>query len=224
MKRPVKKVKRFNDGGSTGDYAGDDPIVKYRMGKMSEADTYEALGQKDLANASRAKEPKAEPKTVTTPEPEKESFESGFTPTEDLNPKAKAAPKPVVKPAAPKVESKPVVKAETKEKTEPKVNGKTFSETISSSKSKDQEDKKLSAAEIAKIQREGISGKKDTDQKMPEPKSAGKKFREFFGSKYKEGGTVKRSSASKRGDGIATKGHTRGTMVMCGGGYMGKKK
>jgi hypothetical protein len=41
---------------------------------------------------------------------------------------------------------------------------------------------------------------------------------------FKRGGSVKRSSASSRADGCATKGHTRGTMVMCGGGYMGKKK
>jgi len=52
-----KRTKRFDEGG----YTGDDPIVKYRMGKLSEADTYDALGQKDLANASRAKEPKAAP-------------------------------------------------------------------------------------------------------------------------------------------------------------------
>ena len=39
----------------------------------------------------------------------------------------------------------------------------------------------------------------------------------------KSGGSV--SSASKRADGIATKGKTRGTMVMCGGGMAyGKKK
>ena len=62
MKRPVKKVRRFNDGG----YAGDDPIVKYRMGQLSEADTYDALGQKDLANASRAKEPTPAPKPTVT--------------------------------------------------------------------------------------------------------------------------------------------------------------
>ena len=47
-----RKIKRFESGG----YTGDDPIVKYRMGQLSEADTYDALGQKDLADASRAKE------------------------------------------------------------------------------------------------------------------------------------------------------------------------
>ena len=38
---------------------------------------------------------------------------------------------------------------------------------------------------------------------------------------YKKGGSV--SSASKRADGIAQRGKTRGTMVMCGGG-MAKRK
>ena len=37
-----------------------------------------------------------------------------------------------------------------------------------------------------------------------------------------KGGKV--SSASKRADGIAQRGKTRGTMVMCGGGYMKGKK
>jgi hypothetical protein len=41
-------------------------------------------------------------------------------------------------------------------------------------------------------------------------------------TRLKSGGSV--SSASKRADGIATKGKTRGTMVMCGGGMMKGKK
>ena len=40
--------------------------------------------------------------------------------------------------------------------------------------------------------------------------------------KMKTGGKV--SSASSRADGCATKGHTRGTIVMCGGGMMKGKK
>ena len=40
---------------------------------------------------------------------------------------------------------------------------------------------------------------------------------------YKAGGNV--SSASKRADGVAQRGKTKGTMVaMCGGGYMKGKK
>jgi hypothetical protein len=38
----------------------------------------------------------------------------------------------------------------------------------------------------------------------------------------KKGGKV--SSASARGDGIAQRGKTKGTMIMCGGGYAKGKK
>jgi hypothetical protein len=44
----------------------------------------------------------------------------------------------------------------------------------------------------------------------------------FPGAKFKSGGSV--SSASKRGDGIAQRGKTRGIMVMCGGGMSKGKK
>jgi hypothetical protein len=43
-----------------------------------------------------------------------------------------------------------------------------------------------------------------------------------MGNSYKKGGKV--GSASKRADGCAVRGKTKGTMVMCGGGYMGKGK
>jgi len=42
------------------------------------------------------------------------------------------------------------------------------------------------------------------------------------GSEYKRGGKV--SSASSRADGIASRGKTRGTMVMCGGGMTRGRK
>lgn len=42
------------------------------------------------------------------------------------------------------------------------------------------------------------------------------------GKAFAKGGSV--SSASSRGDGIAQRGKTRGTMVACGGGYMRGKK
>jgi hypothetical protein len=41
-------------------------------------------------------------------------------------------------------------------------------------------------------------------------------------SKNAKGGKI--SSASSRADGIAERGKTKGTMVMCGGGYMKGKK
>jgi len=182
-----------------------------------------------------------------------EPFESGFTPTEDLNPKStkqsfgdafkaarsagdstftyngksyttklasdsKPAPKteskPEPKPAS-KTESKPTSSSEDKEN--PDMVKKAYAEAArmnaenaAKSKAKPKEDKEDPIA-AAKAMREQISGKKDSEapKLTAEPKSAGKKFREFFGSKYKSGGSV-RSSASNRGDGIATKGHTRG--------------
>jgi len=59
--------------------------------------------------------------------------------------------------------------------------------------------------------------------KRQEGERAVKEFKAKQASGMKSGGSV--SSASKRGDGIASKGKTKGTMVaMCGGGmYKGKK-
>jgi hypothetical protein len=50
----AKKMKRFDEGG----YTGDDPIVKYRMGMI------DAKGN-DLTKKVKAAEPKAEPKVET---------------------------------------------------------------------------------------------------------------------------------------------------------------
>jgi hypothetical protein len=49
------------------------------------------------------------------------------------------------------------------------------------------------------------------------PKSETKMFDDEEAA-FKRGGKV--GSASKRADGIASKGKTRGTMIMCGGGKM----
>lgn len=48
-----------------------------------------------------------------------------------------------------------------------------------------------------------------------------KETQEDLGSAMKKGGKV---SASSRADGIAQRGKTKGTMVMCGGGYSKGKK
>ena len=50
----------------------------------------------------------------------------------------------------------------------------------------------------------------------------GRRIRAALGSKYAKGGSV--SNASSRADGIAQRGKTRGTMVMCGGGMAKGKK
>ena len=54
------------------------------------------------------------------------------------------------------------------------------------------------------------------------PVTSGSKVTEKAPPHLKKGGSVK--SASSRADGIAQRGKTRGTIVMCGGGmYKGKK-
>jgi len=72
---------------------------------------------------------------------------------------------------------------------------------------------KLSLADRRKLSRENSSGSGPTDTR-----SVNQRMRESFG--LKRGGKVKKmasggsvSSASKRADGIATKGKTRGKMV-----------
>jgi len=61
----------------------------------------------------------------------------------------------------------------------------------------------------------------DMEKQMEEEKAAiqaEKSYNKAVG--MKKGGMT----ASKRADGIAQRGKTRGTMVMCGGGYMKGKK
>ena len=65
--------------------------------------------------------------------------------------------------------------------------------------------------------------KQDTDraQSVKRQRNTGENTN-AAGDTYKRGGSV--SSASRRADGIATKGKTKGTMIaMCGGGMMKKK-
>ena len=103
---------------------------------------------------------------------------------------------------------------EAKETTTPKE--KTFEEKVAELKTKEAKTK------------DPYSGNDDFSKKVRELKNKAaeekekEKNRKISG--YKSGGTVKRSSASSRADGIATKGHTRGTMVMCGGGMTRGKK
>jgi len=54
------------------------------------------------------------------------------------------------------------------------------------------------------------------EAKMADDESSEPSRTNAMGDTYKKGGAVR--SASKRGDGIAQRGKTRGTLVMCGGG------
>jgi hypothetical protein len=100
----------------------------------------------------------------------------------------KATPKAASKPA-PKAAPKPAAKVESKPAP------KAASDDVT----------KMSVAERAKMSREKArAGSGTTDRR-----SVGERLKSAFG--MKSGGSV--GSASRRGDGIATKGKTKGTMV-----------
>ena len=77
----------------------------------------------------------------------------------------------------------------------------------------------------------GVKMASEQTSSTPEPKNVSRVNEENMDtsdmSLNRKGGAIKMAkggSASSRGDGIAQKGKTRGTMVMCGGGYMKGKK
>ena len=57
MKKPMRKVKKFDAGG----YTGDDPIVKYRMGQISEDEANIALGRPGMVKGSLSQEEEKSP-------------------------------------------------------------------------------------------------------------------------------------------------------------------
>ena len=73
--------------------------------------------------------------------------------------------------------------------------------------------------------KKGIRGgvwTEDSGVPVPQNPEGAKRMEEAPEMELKSGGRV--SSASKRADGIAERGKTRGTMVaMCGGGYTKRK-
>lgn len=127
-------------------------------------------------------------RTLTNPNA-REFGEAGTSETVRATPKAKPAAKPAPK-AAPKAAPKPAPKAESK--PAPKA---AASDDVT----------KMSLADRAKMSRERArSGSGSTDSR-----SVSERLRSAFG--MKSGGSV--GSASRRADGIATKGKTKGTMV-----------
>jgi len=64
--KKMRKMKRFSEGGSS--YTGDDPIVKYRMGKMSADEANIALGRPDMVKGSLSQEEEKTPtRSMTKP-------------------------------------------------------------------------------------------------------------------------------------------------------------
>lgn len=163
-----KKIKKFNDGG----YTGDDPIVKYRMGMI------DAKGN-DLTKPA-IQEPTSRDFDMTDSE----------TPSMDL---------PALK--SPKAVTKTVVKTKVEpaaKKEETKAEKKPYIDIP-----------KDSSIGLRQFRSDGVS-------------PIEKLFKSFSGKsqrttaaekKMAKGGSVKASSASKRGDGCAQRGKTKGRMV-----------
>jgi hypothetical protein len=84
--RGSKRVRRFDKGGSTDPYAGMSQEQKDWLGNADPTDPYILYRMRN-----------AVPDTTEAPKAQQEPFESGFTPTEDLNPKASAKPVSVTK-------------------------------------------------------------------------------------------------------------------------------
>jgi len=174
----MKKTKRYDDGG----YTGDDPIVKYRMGMIDDKGndiTKPASRDFDESSASSIDLPAA--KSV-----ERTVVKTKVSPSRDFDTTDKSVATP--KKSAVK-ELKDVISAPSMPKSF-KESGGNMSPKKSSSN--------MPSMRIS----------------LPDPLSGfdskGKRVqnRDFD---YKKGGKV--SSASKRADGIAMKGKTRGRMV-----------
>jgi len=183
-------MKRFEEGG----YTGDDPIVKYRMGMI------DAKGN-DLTKSK--KETSVDTKQETS---------------DDLDPYGAANKKPVA------VE-KTVVKTKVTPSSKLRDFDTTETEVVTPKKSSLKELRDVvgtSSLPKSFTEAGGNMSAKKSNASMPSMKirlpdplanfdSRGKRLqsRDFD---YKKGGSVKTSSASKRADGIAQRGKTKGKM------------
>ena len=186
----TRKIKRYNEGELVGEAVGDS-----NEGMKETRDAYDAS---QVEEANKAKEAAEDMRERAKAEGARdagkiiESGDQGFggsgsSRTVKATPKAAPKPKAAAKPAA-KTESAPAAKTAPVDKT------------------------KMSLSERAKLSRESArSGSGSTDTR-----SVSQRLRAAFG--MKSGGATKMasggmtSSASKRADGIATKGKTRGKM------------
>jgi hypothetical protein len=190
------KVKRYNEGELVGEAVGDS-----NEGMKEARDAYDASQAEEASKAKEAAEDmreRAKAEGARDAGKITESGDQGFggagsSRTVKATPKAPSKPKADPKPAA-KSESKPAAKAAPVDMTKLSANERT-KRTI---------EKNLSGA------RSG-SGPTDT-------RSVTQRLRSAFGmrsggstAKMASGGMT--SSASKRADGIASKGKTRGKMV-----------
>ena len=203
-----RKTKRFD--GEEGSQVFSEAQEKW-LGGADRTDPYILARMRKAVPDEPKAEPKAEPKEEIKPTVIESSEETGNKGTA-----TKSESKSESKPA-------PKAKAASFESNFPKQEDKS-KEAGPSGKAKAQQERSKGAMERA-VENAGPD-KVDSAKRAGEEKRA--KEREHFEStglyklgkalfskkspnrSYKAGGAVKRSSASSRGDGIATKGHTRG--------------
>jgi hypothetical protein len=210
----AKKMKRFDNGG----YTGDDPIVKYRMGMI------DAKGN-DLTK--KVSEPTVEPKVETettqgqnrmiddaTRERAMASLTSKSDSSTPATPKATKSTVKAVEKAAAKTEEKE--EAPTKKTSVQEARETIAPKSMSMPKSfKEAGGNTKAAKSTAKMPSMSVN--------LPDPLSGfdskGKRYSGRDTDDRRKGGAIKMasggkvSSASSRADGCAVKGKTRGRMV-----------
>jgi hypothetical protein len=208
------KVKRYNEGELVGEAVGDS-----NEGMKEARDAYDASQAEEASKAKEAAEDmreRAKAEGARDAGKITESGDQGFggagsSRTVKATPKAPSKPKADPKPAA-KTESAPAAKAASVDMTKLSANERT----------KQQIEKNLTSARSGS----GATDSRDVNARLRDSgigssisnyfknfkTPAQRKAQEQKASKgYASGGSV--SSASKRADGIATKGKTRGKMV-----------
>lgn len=207
-----RKTKRFSEGGFS-------EAQEKWLGGADRTDPFILARMRSAVPDEPKAEPKAEPKEEIKPTVIESSEETG-------NKGIAAAPTPAAPtPAAPRpAASRPVVtetrtetRAETKEQPKSKEAGPSGKAKAQQERSKGAMERAVDKAGSDKVESAKRAGeeKRANEQKSFENSGLYKMGKALFAKKspnrsYKAGGAVKRSSASSRGDGIATKGHTRG--------------
>ena len=237
MKRPVKRIKRF--AGEEGSQVFSEAQEKW-LGGADRTDPYILARMRSAVPDEAKPEAKSAPTPTTieyseetgnkgptaeSVNPTKQSFGEAFKSARSSgdstfmwNGKSygtKLASE--TKTAAPKTETKTEPTSNKNDKENPEMVKKAYEDAkkmnadkeTTMSKDKTFEDKvaDLKAKEVKA--KDPYSGDDDFSKRVRELKKKAAEEKNRKTSGYKSGGSV-RSSASKRGDGIATKGHTRG--------------
>jgi len=239
MKKPMKKFKRFNTGGSANDYKGTDEMVQYRMGQIKDpgVDLFKlASGEEQEAKPVPLKKPEAAPTPAKTEAESAKAEPAKTTPVKlasNINPEDGKEYTPVdqAAPAAPykdaRLVSAPPIKNAAAKKTSSSSSANTSSNKADTKNPYDSDaanaaikaQANLDSAYTpskAKAKPKTLQEKRDTREarrKAIDAKTSGMASKDR--DTMRKGGSVKMasggkvSSASRRADGCAVRGKTR---------------